>query len=69
MSASHDWISISGEADGYDFSGPTRFDKLFTGIAVETPAWIKASTSRKVSRTPPRKTPSMAPSTSVRARV
>jgi hypothetical protein len=27
---------ISGEADGYDFSGPTRFDKLFTGIAVET---------------------------------
>ena len=38
---------ISGEADGYDFSGPTRFDQLFTGIAVETPAWIKASTSRK----------------------
>lgn len=38
---------ISGEADGYDFSGPTRFDKLFTGIAVETPAWIKTSTSRK----------------------
>ena len=32
---------------GYDFEGPTRFDKLFTGIAVETPAWIKASTSRK----------------------
>jgi hypothetical protein len=28
------------EMDGYDFSGPTRFDKLFVGIAVEPPAWI-----------------------------
>src|SRR5260221_14548388 len=28
---------ISGEVDGYDFAGPTRFDKLFTGIAVERP--------------------------------
>jgi hypothetical protein len=28
---------ITGEPDGYDFTGPTRFDKLFTGIAVETP--------------------------------
>jgi hypothetical protein len=25
---------------GYDFAGPTRFDRLFTGIAVEQPAWI-----------------------------
>ena len=25
---------VSGEVDGYDFVGPTRFDKLFTGIAV-----------------------------------
>jgi len=38
---------VSGEPDGYDFEGPTRFDKLFTGIAVETPAWIKASRSRR----------------------
>ena len=37
---------ISGEPDGYDFSGPTRFDKLFTGIAVETPAWVKAYTGK-----------------------
>ena len=28
---------VSGEVDGYDFSGPTRFDRLFTGIAVERP--------------------------------
>lgn len=28
---------ISNEVDGYDFTGPTRFDKLFTGIAVERP--------------------------------
>jgi DNA invertase Pin-like site-specific DNA recombinase len=32
---------VSDEIDGYDFSGPTRFDKLFTGLAVETPAWVK----------------------------
>jgi hypothetical protein len=31
---------ISGELDGYDFEGPTRFDKLFTGIAVERPAGL-----------------------------
>jgi site-specific DNA recombinase len=35
---------VSGEPDGYDFAGPTRFDKLFTGIAVETPTWVKAYT-------------------------
>jgi hypothetical protein len=35
---------ISGELDGYDFEGPTRFDRLFTGIAVETPKWVKAHT-------------------------
>lgn len=32
---------ISEEPNGYDFLGPTRFDKLFTGIAVETPQWVK----------------------------
>ena len=33
---------LSNEVDGYDFTGPTRFDKLFTGIAVERPAGIDA---------------------------
>ena len=28
---------VSGEIDGYEFEGPTRFDGLFTGIAVERP--------------------------------
>jgi hypothetical protein len=28
------------EGDGYDFSAPTRFDKLFTGLAVRVPAHI-----------------------------
>ena len=28
---------ISDEIDGYDFEAPTRFDKLFTGLAVERP--------------------------------
>jgi hypothetical protein len=27
----------SVEPDGYEFEGPTRFDKLFTGLAVERP--------------------------------
>ena len=30
---------VSGEVDGHDFEGP-RWDKLFTGIAVEGPTWI-----------------------------
>jgi len=28
---------VSGEVDGYDFEGPTRFDKLFSGIARPLP--------------------------------
>ncbi len=34
---------ISGEVDGYDFEGPTRFDRLFTGIAVERPKDLNPS--------------------------
>jgi hypothetical protein len=30
----------SGEIVGYDFSAPTRFDNLLTGIAVERPAYV-----------------------------
>ena len=28
---------ITGEPEGYEFEGPTRFDKLFTGVACERP--------------------------------
>ena len=28
---------ISGDVDGYAFEAPTRFDRLFAGIAVERP--------------------------------
>ena len=35
---------VSGEPDGYDFEGPTRFDKLFTGIAVERPKALDRTT-------------------------
>ena len=28
------------ELEGYDFVGPTRFDKLFSGIAVERPKYV-----------------------------
>jgi site-specific DNA recombinase len=34
---------VSGEPDGYDFEGPTRFDKLFSGIAVERPTSLASS--------------------------
>jgi site-specific DNA recombinase len=32
------------DGDGYEFSGPTRFDRLFTGVAVsmQVPAWMRA---------------------------
>jgi site-specific DNA recombinase len=28
------------DGQGYDFEGPTRFDKLFSGVACERPAWF-----------------------------
>jgi site-specific DNA recombinase len=28
------------DGTGYEFAGPTRFDRLFTGIAAEQPAWV-----------------------------
>ncbi|HVL69274.1 MAG TPA: recombinase family protein [Vicinamibacterales bacterium] len=31
------------DGSGYDFTAPTRFDKLFTGVAVERPAFIPES--------------------------
>jgi hypothetical protein len=31
---------VTGEVDGYDFEGPTRFDKLFTGIASPRPGLL-----------------------------
>ena len=37
---------ISGEVDGYDFSGPTRFDKLFEGLGAIRPAAIDPNDRR-----------------------
>jgi site-specific DNA recombinase len=34
---------LTGEIDGYDFVAPTRFDRLFSGIATERPAFLPAS--------------------------
>jgi hypothetical protein len=32
------WVNpFSGEVDGYEFEGPTRYAKLFSGLAVEAP--------------------------------
>jgi site-specific DNA recombinase len=35
-------ITFTPRADGqgYDFTAPTRFDRLFTGVAVKRPAWV-----------------------------
>lgn len=30
----------SAEGDGFNFTAPTRFDKLFSGAAVQVPAWM-----------------------------
>jgi site-specific DNA recombinase len=30
-----------GDGHGYEFSGPTRFDRLFTGVVVPRPAFLK----------------------------
>ena len=34
---------IGGELDGYTFEAATRFDRLFTGLAVQRPAWLTGS--------------------------
>ena len=34
------------EGKGYEFSAPTRFDKLFTGIVAPVPAFIKEGDQR-----------------------
>ena len=34
------------DGQGYDFTGDTRFDKLFTGMVCEMPAWVKAGGRR-----------------------
>ena len=34
---------LSGDVDGYDFTAPTRFDKLFTGLAAERPKSLPLS--------------------------
>ena len=36
-------IGILPAGTGYDFSAPTRFDKLFTGIVAPIPAWMPNS--------------------------
>lgn len=38
----HGRLTFAPRGDGgYDFSGPTRFDKLFTGILVKAPEWMR----------------------------
>jgi hypothetical protein len=34
------------DLQGYDFLGPTRFDKLFTGVAIPPPASLAADDKR-----------------------
>lgn len=48
--------SVSGEVDGYDFTGPTRFDRLFAGIAVECPKFFDSHDRRGFEDTGPEDT-------------
>ena len=34
-------IVFTPKGDGYEFAAPTRFDKLFSGVVVERPKFIK----------------------------
>jgi hypothetical protein len=38
-------IVFTAVGDGYTFEAATRFDRLFTGIAVPRPAWIPFDTT------------------------
>ena len=35
-------ITFIPTSDGYEFTAPTRFDKLFTGLVAPTPSWLAA---------------------------
>jgi hypothetical protein len=37
-------VTFTPRGDGYTFEAPTRFDKLFRGIAVEAPAFVERGT-------------------------
>lgn len=51
-------IKFTPTADGgYVFTAPTRFDKLFTGIAVEMPSWIDKNDTREREHIGPEDTP------------
>ena len=39
-------ITFTPVAGGYKFSAPTRFDKLFAGVCVDVPPYIKAGDAR-----------------------
>ena len=36
-------ITFTPKCGGYEFEAPTRFDKLFLGVAAERPAWVETS--------------------------
>ena len=40
-------LTFKPRADGYDFSGPTRFDKLFMGVVVRTAQLDQAERSSR----------------------
>jgi hypothetical protein len=42
---------------GYDFEGPTRFDKLFSGVAVARPAFVPEGDTRGIAHITAEDTP------------
>jgi len=45
-------LTFTPRSDGqsYDFEGPTRFDKLFSGMVCEVPTWRKAGDGADILR-------------------
>jgi len=49
-------FTLRADGQGYDFTAPTRFDKLFTGMAVECPKFLDSLDRRGFEDTGPEDT-------------
>ena len=54
-------VTFTPRADGqgYDFEGPTRFDRLFSGIVAKRPAWIAEGDGQGTEHIRPEDTPDL----------
>jgi hypothetical protein len=50
-------LTITPLPEGYEFSGPTRFDRLFAGVVVPRPTYIRDGDVRGIEHIGPEDTP------------